>query len=315
MTPLRVHLDTDIGGDIDDLCALALVLAWPAVELTGVTTVIEDDGRRAGYARYALALAGRASVPVAAGADVRDGAFREAAYALPPEDRYWPEPVTPAPGPVADALDLLARSIESGATVIAIGPLTNLSLLEQRAPGTLAGATLCIMGGSVSPPAAGFPAWDYETDFNLQSDAEAARHVFASANAERTTVVPIEVTAQTALRRSDLPALRAAGPLAALLARQADAFAADERYDERYGGCPGLPDDLVNFQHDPLACAIALGWDGARVERIQLVLTIEDGWLRTRVHARGRPVRVATAVDQAAFGAMWRETVTGTAVR
>ncbi len=37
---VKVHLDTDLGGDIDDLCALALLLRWPeGVQLTGVTTV------------------------------------------------------------------------------------------------------------------------------------------------------------------------------------------------------------------------------------------------------------------------------------
>ncbi len=24
----------------------------------------------------------------------------------------------------------------------------------------------------------------------------------------------------------------------------------------------GLPDDFINFHHDPLACAVAAGWDG-----------------------------------------------------
>jgi inosine-uridine nucleoside N-ribohydrolase len=317
---MRVHLDTDIGGDIDDLCALALVLAWPDVELTGVTTVIEDGGRRAGYARYALELAGRGAVPVAAGADVRDGHFRERAYGLPPEERYWPAPVPAAPGPVDAALELLAASIDAGAVVIAIGPLTNLALLERRVPGTLARATLCIMGGSVLPAPAGFPAWDHASDFNLQTDAQAAQHVLASADAERTTVVPLEVTTQVVLRRADLPALERAGgaggpdrgaSLASLIARQAAAHAADERYDERYGRrYPALPDDLVNFQHDPLACAIALGWDGARVERVPLAVTIEGGWLRMRADAHGSAVRLATAVDAPAFGALWLDTVT-----
>ena len=44
----KLHLDTDIGGDMDDLCALALLLKLPDVELTGVTTVAEEQGRRAG---------------------------------------------------------------------------------------------------------------------------------------------------------------------------------------------------------------------------------------------------------------------------
>jgi inosine-uridine nucleoside N-ribohydrolase len=42
----KVHLDTDLGGDIDDLCALAMVLNWPAIELVGVTTGSDDGGRR-----------------------------------------------------------------------------------------------------------------------------------------------------------------------------------------------------------------------------------------------------------------------------
>ena len=67
---MSIHFDTDIGGDIDDLDALALLLRRPGVELVGVTTVAENGGRRAGYARYALGLAGRSDVPVAAGADV-----------------------------------------------------------------------------------------------------------------------------------------------------------------------------------------------------------------------------------------------------
>jgi inosine-uridine nucleoside N-ribohydrolase len=36
-----LHLDTDLGGDIDDLCALAMVLNWPEAELTAVTTVAD----------------------------------------------------------------------------------------------------------------------------------------------------------------------------------------------------------------------------------------------------------------------------------
>ena len=92
MRRVRVHLDTDIGGDIDDLCALALLLTWPDAEITGITTVVEDRGKRAGYARYVLDLAGRADVPVAAGAEASLPSFR-ARYGLPPEERYWAEPV------------------------------------------------------------------------------------------------------------------------------------------------------------------------------------------------------------------------------
>jgi len=43
----RVHLDTDLGGDPDDVCALAMLLGWPDVEITGITTTLDVAGRGA----------------------------------------------------------------------------------------------------------------------------------------------------------------------------------------------------------------------------------------------------------------------------
>lgn len=64
---MRVHLDTGFGGDTDDACALAYLLGRADVDLVGVTTAADADGRRATYARHLIGLAGR-QVPVAAGA-------------------------------------------------------------------------------------------------------------------------------------------------------------------------------------------------------------------------------------------------------
>jgi purine nucleosidase len=271
--------------------------------------VLEHRGKRAGYARYALALADRTDVPVAAGADVRDGSFLLEA-GLPPEERYWPEAVPAAPGPIDAALDLLERSIDQGATIVGIGPFTNLSLLERRRPGTLGRAALVLMGGHVRPAPPGFPAWDYAMDYNVQADGRAAGHVLESGEP---TLVPIEVTVQTALRRSQLPALAASDPLGRLIARQAEAFAHEWRNDERFGRtCAGLPRDLVNFQHDPLACAVAIGWGGVTIERLPLALEAEGDWLRLRVDpAGGRRLPVVTAVERERFEPFWLETVAG----
>ena len=96
---MLVHLDTDIGGDVDDICALAMLLGWPGVEISAVTTVGEDRGRRAGYARRALEMAGRAGVPVAAGVDVASGRYPYP-LGLPPEDEYWGGPVEPRHDPM-----------------------------------------------------------------------------------------------------------------------------------------------------------------------------------------------------------------------
>jgi len=303
----KIHLDTDLGGDIDDLCALALLLRWPDVEITGITTVIDDGGLRAGYTRYALDMAGRPDIPVAAGAGQSCGRFRYAA-GVPREEAYWPEPVIPAPGPLSAALALLRRGIEAGARIVAIGPYTNLALLDEAHPGLLRQADLYLMGGHVHPIPAGFPRWDNTMDFNVQFDGASAHYLLERYSA---TLIPIEVTAQTALRRSQLPALRAAGPLGQLLARQAEAFAADEQYEQTYGRtCAGLPDDLINFQHDPLACAVALGWDGVTIEHARVSVEVREGWLYEQVDEAGQAMRVVTAVDSARFNELWLRLVT-----
>lgn len=305
MTP--IHLDTDLGGDTDDLCALALLLAWPGVEITGITTVAEVGGRRAGYTRYALALAGRQDIPVAAGADASSGRYRSA-IELPREDLYWPELVVPAPTPLADALALLKGSIERGARIVAVGPYTNLALLDKAYPGLLAQADLYLMGGHLRPVPAGFPRWENSMDFNVQFDITSARAVFECCSP---TLVPLEVTVQTALRRAHLPALRAAGRLGRLLAQQAEALAAEWNNEEVHGrACSGLPDDLLNFQHDPLACAVALGWNGVTMERVRVSTEVRDGSLYEREDDAGRLMSLVTGVDAARFNDLWLSVVT-----
>lgn len=305
----KLHLDTDIGGDIDDMCALAMLLRWPDVELTGVTTNLDLDGKRAGYARYALALAGWDDVPVAAGADVALDRYRVRA-GLPDEAAYWPEPIPAYPTPLDDALDLLERSIEQGAFIVAIGAFTNLALLEQRSPGILRQARLVMMGSYVFPIRAGYPQWANDMDWNIQIDIEASRLILEHAEP---LLVPLTVTVETALRRAHLPALRATGPMGQLLARQAEAHAAEYDNERLLGQThPNLPDDLINFQHDPLACAIALGWgDGVEIRELPLVFETENGWLRERVDPRGKPTRVVTRVDGERFSQFWLDVVTG----
>ncbi len=304
---LKLHLDTDLGGDIDDLCALVMLLNWPDVELLAVTTNSDDQGKRAGYARYVLGLAGRQDVAIAAGADVSLGCYR-VRPGLPDEAVYWPEPVPPVPTALDDALALLKRSIEQGAIIVAIGAFTNLALLEKRSPGILHKARLFLMGGYVFPPRAGFPRWGHDMDWNVQVDVHSAHLVFQHS---APTLVPLSVTVETALRRVYLTTLKQSGPLAQLIARQVEAFAKDEKMEERFGQtCPGLPADIINFLHDPLACAIALGWnEGVEISEVPVNVEIKDGWLYQRIDDSGQLTRVVTRVDGSKFSEFWLNTV------
>ena len=60
-TPAKIPviLDTDIGTDIDDAFALALIINSPEFELLGVTTVSGDTAARARIAAKMLVGSGR----------------------------------------------------------------------------------------------------------------------------------------------------------------------------------------------------------------------------------------------------------------
>ena len=305
----NIHLDTDIGGDPDDVCALAMLLKWRDVQVTGITTVTEDRGRRAGYARYVLKLAGREEIPVKAGADISGGYYSyEPAY--PDETRHWPEPITPAPNLVDEALELLRSSVEQRAAIVCIGQYTNLFLLDQKYPGILKDAELYLMGSMIYLIREGYPQWGNDADYNIQLDVHSAKYVLENSNP---TLIPVTVTVETALRRSYISALRKSGPLGTLIATHSEALNAHEHYDEQYGQtCARVPADILNFQHDPLACAIALGWDvGVKKEEIPLRFDIEDDLLHERKDSCGKSTRVVTEIDGEAFDAFWFHLLTG----
>lgn len=291
----RIHLDTDFAGDTDDACALALLLSWPDVEITGITTTIDPGGQRAGYLRYLLDLAGRSDIPIAAGAQVSLSRPDMAG----PEHDHWPAGIAPRPDPPGAARELLRRSVESGAIVVAIGPFTNLTTLPRGTP-------VVAMGGWVDPPAAGLPDWGPDMDFNVQWDIRAAQTLAESAEL---TLVTLPATLKSHIRKADAVRLGGRGPVAELLARQA--ILHGEQYDMPSLGRahPGLPDDLLNFQYDAVACAVALGWAGATVHTRRLRPTIVDGLLRFLPDSTGRDMRVVTDIDGAAFADLWLQRV------
>lgn len=300
-----IHLDTDLGGDPDDICALALLLGSPNVDLIGITTVLDREGRRAGYTQHCLDLAGRGTIPVVAGA----GASLTTGQIADPEiddRRFWPAGLAPRPSSPGAALDALAQSIERGAEIITIGSATNLAMLEIARPGILTDVSVTAMGGWVDPPAPGYPAWGPEMDWNVQCDVGAMEILARSANLSLGT---LSGTLTAHLRKVDLPRLRETGPLGELIARQSLAYAEKSGLSALGKAYVALPDDLLNVHWDPAACAMALGWDCVHVEDSVLVTVIQSGLLRFVRDDSGFRTRVLTHVDSDTFAERWLESV------
>lgn len=142
-TPQLVILDTDIGDDIDDAFALALLLRSPEVKLLGISTAFGDTELRARLVDRYLAAVGRGEIPVKAGVPTpAANHFTQAAYALhAPEQKH------------GDAVDFLLREIRvhpRQITLIAIGPLFNVQAAIERDPVTFRKLKrVVMMGGSV----------------------------------------------------------------------------------------------------------------------------------------------------------------------
>ena len=229
MTGRPVVIDCDPG--IDDALALLLACASPEIELIGVTTVCGNVGvdQTTRNALRVLALAGRADVPVAAGA----------ARPLVRGHRHRATDVHGADGiggvPLADssstmdsrpAVSLLADFVRQSATpvtLVAIGPLTNVALFYASYPEQAARLDrLVVLGGSVGAgnvtPAA---------EFNVWTDPEAAYRVLTEPGlprAVRTVLIGLEVTASTAVGADRIDRLRAGGPVGARAAEMLDHY-------------------------------------------------------------------------------------------
>lgn len=148
-----------------------------------------------------------------------------------------------------------------------------------------------------------------EWDFNKQIDIKSAKHVFANSNI---TLVQLPVTEETFITETDLVPLKEAGPLGKLLARQAEEWKKDEKMAEKYKDCENIPKDIINFQYDPLTAAVALGWDGVKVEELPLIIEEKDKILHERIDNAGKIFKVVTKVDGIRFNEFWLERVTKT---
>jgi purine nucleosidase len=176
---IPIILDTDIGTDVDDAFALALILASPELDLRGVTTVGTDPETRARIVCRFLSALDRRDIPVAAGATPQpaEEIEKQGRYANAGDARR--ERVS---RPVKEsAIDFLYQQLKAHRgelTLLAIGPLTNIARLLREHPDCKPWIKrLVLMGGSVR---AGYngkaPA---EPEWNIKCDIPAAQAVFA----------------------------------------------------------------------------------------------------------------------------------------
>jgi hypothetical protein len=71
----------------------------------------------------------------------------------------------------------------------------------------------------------------------------------------------------------------------------------------------GLPDDLLNFQYDAVACAVAHCWPGAAVEEARMQVVHDGELLHFHPAPTGQPMRILTDLDTESFRQYWLDAV------
>jgi inosine-uridine nucleoside N-ribohydrolase len=168
-----VILDTDIGTDIDDTWALALLLECPELELKLVVTDSGDTEARARVAAKFLQVAGRTDIPVGVGTSFGESFVPQREWAADYDLSQYPGKVH-ADG-VQAMIDLVMGSPEP-VVILAIGPVPNLAEALRREPRFAEKARVIAMSGSIDVGYDGKPTPDPE--YNVKQDVPAARAMY-----------------------------------------------------------------------------------------------------------------------------------------
>jgi purine nucleosidase len=197
-----IILDTDIGSDVDDALALAMLLGSDSIDFLGITTVYGDTKLRAQIAAHLCHLANR-SIQVFAGLE-KPLSGREVwvsgseGKAFSNFDQYAPENKS--------AVDFLVEKVNQNPgqiEVIAIGPLSNIaSAIRQSESFATNVKQLWIMGGDFTKD---------KIEHNFKCDVAAAKIVLESNIA--ITILDLPSSQKTIIKKDEIEKIKSSGKL------------------------------------------------------------------------------------------------------
>ena len=202
----KIILDTDIGTDVDDALALAVLLGSKEVDLIGITTVYGDARLRSTIAMHLCSLLNR-KIPTFIG-ESKPLSGREIWMSgsegknFKDLDSFTPE--------TTSAVDFLVETVlaqPQSIDVIAIGPLTNIArAIQNNLHFAEKVKRVWIMGGDFTQS---------KVEHNFKCDIDAAKAVLESR-------IPISIldlpsSQKTIIRMEEIEQIRNAPTLGALL--------------------------------------------------------------------------------------------------
>jgi inosine-uridine nucleoside N-ribohydrolase len=291
---MPVIFDTDIGDDIDDTWALAMLLKSPELDLK---LVVGDQGKthyRAKLIAKLLEVAGRTDVPVGIGAGNTGGGGRQDAWVKDYRLKTYPGKVhDDGVGAMIETIMKSPRPI----TVIAVGPLPNLLEALAREPRIATKARFVGMHGSVRRGYGGKDKIDAE--YNVRANPKACQAVFTAP--WEITITPLDTCGLVHLRGEKFAKVRdCRAPLVQALIENYRQWA-KKKTKEELGASSTL--------FDTVAVYLAFAQDLCKMETLPIRVT-DDG--KTVIDEKAKRMRVATEwKDMGAFEDLLVERLTG----
>jgi len=275
-----VILDTDIGGDIDDTWALAMLLKSPELDLKLVLTDTGNTTYRAQVAAKLLEIAGRTDVPVAVGIHQSDECGPQAPWVEGYDlDTY---PGTVRRDGVQALIDTIMTSPEP-VTLIAIGPVPNIAAALEQEPRIAGNARFVGMHGSVRLGYGGAP--EISAEWNVVADAAACRAAFAAP--WDVTITPLDTCGLVRLTGEAYVRVRdCTDPLVQAVIENYRVWAS------RTEGAQPDAESASSTLFDTVAVYLAFSEEWCAMEDLGLRVT-DDGY--TLLDQSAKPIRCATA--------------------
>jgi len=275
--PIPVILDTDIGDDIDDAWALALMLRSPELDLKLVVTDWGDTVGRARIVAKLLDAAERTDVPIGIGVRLSDTVGRQAPWAADYDLARYPGTVH------EDGVGALIDTIMGAPkpmTLVCIGPNPNIAAALGREPRIAERARFVGMYGSIRKGYGGRRQIDAE--WNVRASPADCRKVFTAP--WEMTITPVDTCSLVVLRGEKYRAVRdSSDPLARALVASYRVWAQGTDYD---------PEVQSSVLYDTVAAYLAFREDLVVMEDLPIRVT-DDGF--TRVEEGAKIIRCATA--------------------
>jgi len=293
-TPVPVILDTDLGDDIDDTWALAMLLGCPQVDLKMIVTAYHDTETKTRLVAKILEKVGRTDIPIGTGIKTADRPINQAAWLGDYDLATYPGTIHK--DGIEAAVDLI-RASEGPVSLLVIGPQTNIPEMLKRDPSIAQKTRVVTMAGSVEIGYGGKEGRDPE--WNVYADVAAARAVFGAP--WEIVMAPLDSCGTLILDGHHYAHVADA--------ETARAEAVIENY-RNWANFPKHPAGQSSVLFDTVAAYLVFDEAFCTMETVKLAIDDEGNTVPDEEH--GRPVRCALGwKDEAAFKKLLVEAVTG----